>query len=250
MFSIEVPSSCPACNGEVRWDNDLLYCANAECSAKSAKRIEHFVKTLKIKGLGPRTLEKLQLESLSELFEFSETDLAEAIGSEKVAAKVFSEIKNAEKAPANIVLPAFGIPLIGKTASEKLSTVCDSIFDISSDSCAKAGLGPKATESLMTWMDTEFIEVAVNLPFSYEFERSTKSTSREGVVCITGKLNSVKTKAEAIKLLEAAGYEVKSSLTNQVTILLNESDVESAKTKKARSNGVEIVTKLSTLIGD
>ena len=41
----------------------------------------------------------------------------------------------------------------------------------------------------------------------------------------------------------------KSSLTKDVTILLNESGLESAKTKKARDAGISIVTNLNNLIG-
>jgi NAD-dependent DNA ligase len=57
-------------------------------------------------------------------------------------------------------------------------------------------------------------------------------------------LKSFKTKADATKALNDAGYEVKSSLTKQVTILVNESGVESSKTTQARESGVTIVTNL------
>lgn len=252
MTSIEPPSTCPACDGELEWIKDLLYCTNPDCSAKISKRMEHFVKTLKIKGLGPKTLEKLELSSFDELFRLTEGQLAKTIKSEKVASKLYSELENAAKAPANMLLPAFGVPLIGKTATEKLSTVCYSIFDIDRDSCEKAGLGPKATKNLLTWFETEFAELAPQLPFSFEFEKPLRGPKieKKGVVCISGKLSSFKTKAEATVKLEEAGYVVKSSLTKDVTILVNESGIESSKTKKARDNGVEIVTNLTNLIGD
>ena len=70
------------------------------------------------------------------------------------------------------------------------------------------------------------------------------------MVCISGKLKSFKTKADATQVLEDFGYEVKSSLTKDVTILVNESGVESLKTKKARENGVTIVTNLFDFIGE
>ena len=73
-------------------------------------------------------------------------------------------------------------------------------------------------------------------------EKSTKN-----IVCITGKLNSFDTKAKAKEHLENLGYEVRSTVTKDVTILLNESGVESGKTKKARDNGVRIVTTIDEL---
>jgi NAD-dependent DNA ligase len=69
-----------------------------------------------------------------------------------------------------------------------------------------------------------------------------------GVVCITGKLKSFKTKAEAGSALIGLGYIVKSSLTKDVTILVNESGIESAKTKQARDSGIEIITDLKSYL--
>jgi NAD-dependent DNA ligase len=69
-------------------------------------------------------------------------------------------------------------------------------------------------------------------------------------VCISGKLTSYKTKAIATEALTNAGFEVKSTVTKDVTILVNESGVESSKTQKAREAGVTIVTNLSEFLGD
>ena len=152
--------------------------------------------------------------------------------------------------PLNAVLPAFGIPLVGKTASEKLSKVCDDIFDINYETCKQAGLGDKVTENLVHWLDTQ--EEYHYLPFSYEFSKSGAASSSEtrGVVCISGKLNSYSTKQEAQRDLEALGYIVKSSITKDVTILVNESGRETSKTLKARDSGITIVTDLKLFIGD
>ena len=69
-----------------------------------------------------------------------------------------------------------------------------------------------------------------------------------GVVCISGRLKSFKSKAEATDALNAAGYEVKSSLTKQVGFLINEGGTESAKTRQARDTGVTIVTNLKSFL--
>ena len=71
-----------------------------------------------------------------------------------------------------------------------------------------------------------------------------------GVVCISGKLKSFKTKAQATEALEQHGYTVKSSVTKDVTILVNESGVESQKTTKARESGVTIVENLLDFLGE
>jgi NAD-dependent DNA ligase len=248
MTSIQAPTHCPSCNSELVWVNHLLYCRNTFCGSQAQKKLEHFAKTLKIKGLGPSSIEKLGLSDIDQIYTLTEAQIAECLSSEKLAEKLYAEILNSISAPLNLVLPAFSIPLIGKTATDKLSKVCKNITDISAETCEKAGLGPKATESLLNWLTKEFYCFYDGmLPFSFEFEHMEQKVSK-GVVCISGKLKSFKTKAEATKALDSVGYEVKSSLTKQVTILVNESGLESSKTKQARNSGVTIVTNLLDLL--
>ena len=246
MQTITAPDTCPSCGHTLEWENQLLYCRNTLCGDQSSKKIEHFAKTLKIKGLGPAAIESLVLESINDIYAISEYEIINLLASQKLGEKLYLEIENSIKAPLNILLAAFSIRLIGKTASEKLSAVCESIHDINEDSCAKAGLGPKATESLLEWIEEEY--PLLELPHSFAFESPKVRTG--GVVCISGKLKSFKTKAQATEALEQNGYTVKSSVTKDVTILINESGVESQKTIKARESGVTIVENLLTFLGE
>ena len=142
MQTITAPDKCPSCGHILEWENQLLYCRNTLCGDQSSKKIEHFAKTLKIKGLGPAAINSLALESINDIYGISEYEIIDLLGSQKLGQKLFTEIENSAKAPLNILLAAFSIRLIGKTASEKLSAVCESIHDINEDSCAEAGLGP------------------------------------------------------------------------------------------------------------
>ena len=246
MQTITAPDTCPSCGYTLEWENQLLYCRNTLCGDQSSKKIEHFAKTLKIKGLGPAAITSLALESINDIYAISEYEIVNLLGSQKLGEKLFTEIENSIKAPLNILLAAFSIRLIGKTASEKLSAVCESIHDINEDSCAKAGLGPKATESLLEWIDEEY--PLLDIPHSFAFESPKVRTG--GVVCISGKLKSFGTKAQATEALEQQGYTVKGSVTKDVTILVNESGVESQKTTKARESGVTIVENLLDFLGE
>ena len=81
---------------------------------------ENFAKVLKIKGLGAATIEKLRLGSIIEIYELTLDEVRETIG-DKLAIKLIKEITNtAYNIPLQDLLPAFSIPLIGKTASNKL----------------------------------------------------------------------------------------------------------------------------------
>jgi DNA ligase (NAD+) len=249
MIAIQAPTSCPSCNSDLEWSNHLLYCRNPSCDVQAGKKIEHFAKTLKIKGFGPSTISKLDMLGVEDIYTLTVDILEGALSSLKLADKLISEIENSKKAPMNLLLPAFSIPLIGKTAAQKLSTTCDDIFDITEDNCRRAGLGPKATANMMDWMDNMF-PLYESLPLNFKFERSTSTSVIKGIVCISGKLASFKTKAQATEALTTAGYAVKGSLTKDVTILVNESGIESAKTKQALSKGILVVDNLQQFLGE
>ena len=250
MFQeINFPTNCPSCDSELEWVNDSLYCRNHLCPAQNAKAVEHFAKTMKIKGLGPASIQKLGWTCPSEIYLASVDSILASLGSEKVTNKLMGEIVNSFDAPLERLLPAFGIPLIGNTATRKLSETVSHITEINADTCERAGLGPKATHNLLEWMENELPYFQEHLPCSWYFSDTPSfPVVSKGIVCISGRLKSFKSKAEATTALNAAGYDVKSSLTKQVTHLVNEGGNESAKTRQARDTGVTIVTDLKSFL--
>lgn len=246
MEKILAPSNCPSCGEFLQWENHILYCRNTNCGSQSQKKIEHFAKTLKIKGLGPAAIEKLELDNPGDLYCLTIIDIEEALGSKKLAEKLFAEIQNSRKAPLNMVLPALSIRLIGRTATEKLSKICNGLYEVDEEVCSDAGLGPAATQSLLEYLEDG---LPYTLPQSMLFEKPVQKDIA-GIVCISGKLKSFKTKAEATKVLEQHGYTVKSSVTKDVTVLVNESGIESQKTIKARNDGLLIVENLLEFLGE
>ena len=249
MFqSIFAPSHCPSCDSELVWENDLLYCRSTTCGEQQYKSVEHFAKTMKIKGLGPASIRKLGWTCPSEIYTSSRDSILASLGSELVTNKLMSEILNSFDAPLERLLPAFGIPLVGNTATRKLSETINHISQINADTCERAGLGPKASASLLDWMDNELPFFQEHIPCSWYFSDTPPPVVSKGAVCISGRLKSFKSKADATSALNAAGYEVKSSLTKQVDFLINEGGNESAKTRQARDTGVTIVTDLKSFL--
>jgi NAD-dependent DNA ligase len=230
------------------WEKDQIFCHNTQCGGKTTKKIEHFASTLKIKGLGPRTVEKLQISDLYDLYELPLEIMIEALQSEKLAVKLHREIQNSKATDLVDLLPAFSIKLIGRSASSKICSVIRNMGELSEETCKEAGLGQVATEHLLDWYYEEFIDGYERLPFKWvQILKVSKPIETTGVVCISGKLKSYKTKAQATEYLEKLGYLVKSSLTKDVNILVNESGIESAKTQTARERGVIIITNLNEI---
>lgn len=247
---IKIPTSCPECGAEVERIKDQLYCTGEDCPAKNAKRVEHFAKTLKIKGLGPATIAKLDISSPSELYDLVLDDLEEALGSKVMADKLFEEIAQSATRPLEAHLPAMGIPLVGQVATDKLKAVVSQLSDITPSICKDARLGEKTTANLMRWINTNEWEL---FPFTFAFskrETSIELKASKGILVITGKLTSFKTKSEASKVLTGLGYIVKDSVTKDTKFLVNESGKESAKTLKAREAGITIIDNLNEFIGE
>ena len=242
------PTVCPSCEAHLEWVNDALYCRSSACPAQNSKAVEHFAKTMKIKGLGPASIVKLGWNCPSDIYTATRDSILASLGSEKVTSKLEAEIFNSFNAPLEFLLPAFGIPLIGKTATLKLSETVSHITNINADTCERAGLGPKATHNLLDWIENELPYFVETMPHSWYFSDTPPPAVSKGTVCISGRLKSFKSKADATSALNAAGYEVKSSLTKQVGFLINEGGAESAKTRQARQTGVTIVTNLKSFL--
>ena len=251
MTEIIPPTNCPACNSVLEFVGDQLFCKNDSCSAKSAKRLEHFAKTLKIRGLGPSTIDRLGLTDYKDIYSLTQEEISFLLDSEKLGTKLHNEIQKSKSVDLTTLLPAFSIPLIGSSATNKLAKHISSINEITPEICIEAGLGPKAASNLMDWLINTFhFQEYYNLPFSFTCQKRAEvtDTDTKGTVCITGKLKSYPTKAAAQQVLIKNGYTVKDNLTKDVTILVNESGIESAKTKKAEQMGITINQNLKELI--
>ena len=245
---IEIPTECPCCNYPLELVNDQLFCRNTACGAQLNKKVEHFCKTLGIKGMGSRTVEKLGLSDITELFYLDAEQVVESLGSEKVALKLLDEIERSKSADLATVIVSFSIPLVGSTASKKLCEVVTSVDEISYDTCKQAGLGDKVTQNLVAWLETDFQEMREFLPFSFKSQKNSNTNSIQKTICITGKLSSYKTKAEAYKSLEEAGYTPVESVTKATDYLVDEEDKGSTKRKKAESLGITIITNLNNFL--
>lgn len=247
-MKIEIPTNCPCCDYSLELVNDQLFCRNPSCSAQLNKKLEHFCKTLGIKGFGPKTVEKLQISDITEIYYLEAQQVAEVLNSERMAHKLLDEIERSKGADLATVLAAFSIPLIGGTASTKICGVVSHIDEITHEKCKEAGLGEKATANLMDWIETEYTELKEFLPFSFRSTAQVASAADGPTVCITGKLTSFKTKSAANEALAAAGYKVVDSVTKTLCYLIDEANDNSSKRKKAEQYGITIVDNLTQFL--
>ena len=165
----------------------------------------------------------------------------------KVVDKLLDEIERCKTADLATVLAAMSIPLVGGTASKKISDKVMSIEDITQETCKEAGLGEKVTNNLLNWIATEYQEIKEFMPFTFTSGKQTINTDAKRV-CITGKLKSFKKKADAEASLSAAGFILVDSVTKTTDYLVDEGDSMSAKRQKAIDYGITIITDLNDLL--
>lgn len=232
------PTKCPSCNSSLEMENSILYCRNSDCKAQGYKSIENFAKTMKILGLGPASISKLNFTKIQDIYTYSQDYYIDVLG-EALGTKLYNNIQASKAVSLNTVIAAVGIPLVGKTAADKLCAKVSDIYELN-ETVVSETLGPKSAANFMAWLESK--EWA-NLPFSFKSEKSASGKT----VCITGKLKSFKSKSEAGKHISQLGYKLVSSVTKNTDILVNESGLESEKTKKARANGTLIVTNIMEL---
>lgn len=248
-MKIEIPTQCPSCGSKLDLVNGQLFCrSKSNCPAQSSKLIENFCTKMKLKGFGPKTIEKLELTKISELFYLTEEDLVRAVGS-KVAAKLISELNTKVRGDIDFgsVLGSLGIPLIGEVAAKKLSQNCTTFHDVKADG--------KAGENYRTWLNSPQGKDVIELPWKFSTGiRAAKAdiiitdelvAQPNGIaVCITGSLQDFANRTDATNYLEGLGYTVKKSVTKDVKYLIceDESKRSSSSYKKAETNGIEILS--------
>jgi len=240
-----IPHTCPSCDSKLERVKDQLFCRNSLCPAQNAKIVEGFCKRLKIKGFGPKTIEKLALESISDLYNLDYDKLVDSLGT-TMATKLHAEIANKTSLQFGMFIGALGIPLIGTVAGNKLGSFINSWDQVSKEICKDAGLGEKATDSLLNWLASEQGLEVRELPIQFldiHLKPKTEvSVEAKGDVVITGKLDNFKNRAEAASFLESLGYSVKSAVTKKTIALIVEDGSTSSKTVKANDYGIPIVT--------
>ena len=168
------PTVCPSCNAALIWNKDQLFCINNECTDKLEKVIHNFAQVLKIKGLGPKTIQKLGITSIEEIYSLEYSIIENKLGSKLLSDKLLKQIEDSKDVGLQELLPAFSIPLFGRTASEKICNHVSHVSEITEETCNKAGLGPKTTENLLEWIASTNWNL---LPFSWETTSKAENTS-------------------------------------------------------------------------
>ena len=200
----------------------------------SVKVLEHFIKTLEIKGLGPASVKKMGLTHPVDLYDHQDWEKLGANG-----AKVEAEIERTKTKPYDIVLASLGIPGVGKRAAKLIIPHIPAFRNLRDiETTIIKGVGPSTIESILAWLDDNedwVTQLPLQLEQNVQVEEVLVTRKK---VCITGKLDM--TRNQLSDILEDKGFQVTSTVTKDCYALVA-GDTVSSKYKKAVTIGVNVI---------
>lgn len=272
------PVSCPFCGGEVgrRTTTDgkegaIVECRNGDCPKKSIGKINRWISSLDILGIGDVVLEALvehfDMEDAADLY--SLRDKAEAMAAlvthkerlltlgEKRTANILAAIDAKRTLTLSQFLGSLGLEHLGKRRVELMIRAAQGDLDTLEDWRAghlrqaefaeKAGVPnigsaiQDAIDAMSPTIDKMLANGVEILPPQEDIHAEADQAERK-TVCISGKLPSGKKKADYEAPLKAAGYELVDDVSKGLTYLvLADPDSTSSKAAKARKLGIEII---------
>jgi DNA ligase (NAD+) len=224
-----------AINTEVFRDGPRLMVKD-KSKVNHSKVLEHFIKTLDIKGLGPASVAKMGFTHPLDIFSDNDWEILGANG-----IKVQDEIERAKTKPYEIVLAALGIPGVGKSVAKLIVQKIPAFYNLKDVQYTEIkGIGPSTIDSILVWLE-ENEEWVTQLPLQLKqdihVDDMLKSPGRK--VCVTGKLDM--TRNDITEHLEKLGFTVISSVTKDCYALITAGDSTSSKYLKAKQLGINIV---------
>lgn len=264
--NLKIPKQCPVCGQktEIRSENNakILFCKNPNCQAKKIKSFTLFVSrdAMNIEGLSEATLEKLVdlgiVKEPADLFHLSRyKDMIismEGFG-EKSYENLITAVENVREIEMYRFLYSLGIPNIGISNAKLICREFDNDFSkiraaTQEELTEIAGVGAVIAEAFYQFFhDKTKNEITDHLLKEITFrqeEKVSKPQKLSGkIFVITGSLEKYTNRKELKDFIESLGGKVTGSVTGKTNYLINNHAASaSAKNKKAKELGVEIIT--------
>ncbi len=271
--SIPEPRCCPSCGGEVKRrsnvsgdESTVLYCFNAECPAKLAGKIDRFLSSLDILGIGENLIEALikdlGVKDAADLYTLrSRHDQLASLKlnggvrlGEKRANKFLAEIEKRRRLTVSQLLGSLGIFGLGKRRVALIQQAVPGEFDTLTDWLSDklirlaepAGLpntGRRLQEDLLAQKSLiqKLLDSGVEVI-------AVEAKAKGGALrfCITGSLSQPKSHFEG--LIRDKGHDYTDTFSKEVTHLVAaDPDSGSNKLQKARKMNIPVISEQDLL---
>ena len=268
--NFNIPDKCPICGQPTRIikenDSEVLMCENPNCKGKLLGKLVHAVSrnALDIENLSESTIEKFinlgWLNSIKDIYHLSDHENEmKALGGfgKKSVEKLLNSIEESLNTNLQRFLYSLSIPLLGKSASEDISNVCNQSFDafigalMSSGKDAFThinGIGDALGRSIIGYWN-ESGEKIIELSKEFTFETPNivldeiPNILQGKTFVVTGSVNHYKNRDELKADIVVHGGTVVNSVSSKTSYLIN-NDINSisSKNQKAKSLNIPIIT--------
>lgn len=277
--TLAIPHVCPVCgcsthittvgNGDT--DTKVLKCTNENCKGRLINKLVHFVSKegINIDGLSEQRLTDLiergfirDFKDIYSLKNYREILYGIPAWGKKSVDKLLALIEKSKITTLDKFLNALGIPLIGKTASKKISNYFNGNYEkfieaikTNFDFSILQDFGSLTNDTLYNYFSTN-IETVKTLSSIYTFksiDTNTSNTLNSKKFVITGSLNHYTNRDELKKIIEENGGKVASSISHKTDYLINNDNTSnSSKTRKAKELNIPVITEedFIKMVGD
>lgn len=256
---VVLPSHCHCCQTPLQWAGDFLNCTNDACKGRTASQLEFLTKTLGIDLIGGKAAEKLADAGFDcvGLLSITDAQLQAAGFGAGQAANILAEIARVKSSPIEDfkVLASVGISTLGRRASKNLlaeypldallsGVSVEQISALNGFADAKAGYitaGIEKNRALIAFLAGFFDNITPSkLVIANDAPLLGMSIVFTGTLS-SGSRNDVERNAERL------GAKIQSSVSSKTTYLVCGANVGAAKTNKAASLGVKVVSEAEYL---
>tara|TARA_R110000851_G_C13102760_1_gene569216 strand:- start:2431 stop:4254 length:1824 start_codon:yes stop_codon:yes gene_type:complete len=255
-ITADIPTECPCCSSELKWDNDFLICDNISCTAQVETKLLHWFKTMgNVDGFGPSTIEKLVAHGVDTTYAIYKMDKDEYQDGNFGAGQAANLLTETLRSTTDAVndwrfLASFGIHHMGRGDSKKLlkHVTLENLSQVTEEfMLAIDGFGPITAASVSKEIVNRWEEIENMLGLNFNIiQTMTDEVLEESPITgrfivftggmVMGTRDTMKESAEKL------GATPQSSINKKTNILVIGNKASQAKIEKAAGLGAEVIT--------
>jgi DNA ligase (NAD+) len=230
------PAACPACGrAAMRRDGEAAWrCVNARCAAQVKRQLLHFAsqQAMGIRGLGEATIDALvdsgKVDGVADVYRLTRADLlAIPRFGEDAAEALLRAIEASRRVELWRVVHGLGIRGVGAVSAKALARHFGGLSELAAaseaDLRAVNGIGAETARAVAEYFGEGGGRETVQALLAGGVEPRSASTASIQLAgktfVLTGKLPGL-TRAEAVRLIEAAGGEVTSAVSRRTDFVV------------------------------